>query len=34
VVDANKPMLPEVEGWITHKQIKWAKGKEAHWIKD
>ena len=32
-VDPNKPMLPEVEKWLTHKQIKWAKGKQAHWMK-
>lgn len=34
-IDPNKPMLPEVMSWLTHKQIQWAKGKgrQAHWLK-
>ena len=33
-VNPNRPMLPEVEKWLVHKQIKWSKGREAHWMKD
>lgn len=33
-VNPNRPMLPEVEKWLVHKQIKWTKGREAHWMKD
>jgi superfamily II DNA or RNA helicase len=33
-VNPNRPMLPEVEKWLLHKQIKWSKGREAHWMKD
>jgi len=33
-VNPNRPMLPEVEKWLLHKQIKWSKGREAHWMKE
>jgi hypothetical protein len=33
-VNPNRPMLPEVEKWLVHKQIKWSKGREAHWMKE
>lgn len=32
-VNPNRPMMPEVEKWLLHKQIKWTKGREAHWMK-
>lgn len=34
VVDPNKPMLKEVESWLMHKQIAYAKGKQAHWMRE
>lgn len=33
-VNPNRPMLPEVEKWLVHKQIKWSKGREARWMKE
>jgi len=33
-VNPNRPMLPEVEKWLLHKQIKWSKGREAHWMNE
>ena len=33
-INPHRPMMPEVEKWLVHKQIKWSKGREAHWMKE